>query len=173
MKKRSSGEVFPGGPVVKTLLPRGGGSIPGWGIKIPHVARRSQENKGESLKKKKKKDREEKSKGRHSWGPGGTNAGGQDGCARCRGRTQRSPTEPSFPPGGPLAHLPASRVFIPSALHPAWKANEEQPHHSPARLKTRRGLPRGVKQKHEVLLGWAPGSLPTSGLPAWMPSSAV
>ena len=39
----------PGGPVVKTLPPNagGGGSIPGWGAKIPHA----------SWSKKKKKSR--------------------------------------------------------------------------------------------------------------------
>ena len=35
---------FPGGPVVETLssIAEGTGSIPGWGIQIPHVAKKRQ-----------------------------------------------------------------------------------------------------------------------------------
>ena len=87
MKARSSGEVFPGGPVVKMPPSKdggvGGGSIPGWGIKIPLVTRCGQENKGESFKKKKKKTEKRKAKADTAGAPGGTEAGGQGGCTHC------------------------------------------------------------------------------------------
>ena len=59
IKNKKETRDFPGGPVVKTLLPmkRGMGSIPGQGTKIPHTAQ--QKKKKQKTKQTKKGNEEE------------------------------------------------------------------------------------------------------------------
>ena len=89
MKARSSGEVFPGGPVVKMPPSKDGG----WaGVRSLVGELRSHSSRGVAKKikkekalKKKKKIEKRKAKADTAGALGGTEAGGQGGCAHCGG----------------------------------------------------------------------------------------